>query len=138
MSCGLCIEILRFALEATLCFSLEYVTLVAAEYKRELTTSYSLQTACNDNALADGFLTLTWEEFPGFLTYFEFGDDYKYDPVKMQEDIETYGLYTYDDWKDYVSYEEFIALNGQYLTIVIGKGYATYEDILYLIEKDMR
>lgn len=56
-----------------------------------------------------------------------------YDEEKMQADIEKYGLYSYDDWKDYVSYEEFVALNGQYLTIVIGKGYLTYEDILELI-----
>ena len=40
----------------------------------------------------------------------------------------------YAERKDYVSYEEFVALNGQYLTIVIGKGYLTYEDVLVLIE----
>lgn len=45
-----------------------------------------------------------------------------------------YGLYTYEDWKDYVSYDEFVALNGQYLKIVIGKGYLSYEDVLNLIE----
>lgn len=48
--------------------------------------------------------------------------------------IEMYGLYTYEDWKDYVSYDEFVALNGQYLKIVIGKGYLSYEDVLNLIE----
>ena len=111
----------------------ENVTLIAANYKKEMSSCYSLRTACNDNAIVDGFLTLTHEDIPGFLTYFEFGDGYMYDGVKMQEDIEKYGLYTYDDWQEYVSYEEFVALNGQYLTIVIGKGYLTYEDILSLI-----
>lgn len=112
----------------------ENVTLIAANYKEEMSSCYSLRTACNDNAIVDGFLTLTHEDIPGFLTYFEFGDGYMYDEVKMQEDIKKYGLYTYDDWKEYVSYEEFVALNGQYLTIAIGKGYLTYEDVLTLIE----
>jgi uncharacterized repeat protein (TIGR02543 family) len=112
----------------------ENVTLIAANYKKEMSSCYSLRTACNDNAIVDGFLTLTHEDIPGFLTYFEFGDGYMYDEVKMQEDIEKYGLYTYDDWKEYVTYEEFVAFNGQYLTIVIGKGYLTYEDVLSLIE----
>ena len=67
------------------------------------------------------------------MTYLEFGEDYKYDQEKLDADIDQYGLYTYDDWKEYVSYEEFVALNGQYLTIAIGKGYLTYEDVLMLI-----
>ena len=112
----------------------ENVNLIAVDCKKEHSSCYSLRTACNDNAIVDGFLTLTHEDIPGFLTYFEFGDGYMYDEVKMQEDIEKYGLYTYEEWQDYVSYEEFIALNGKYLKIVIGKGYLTYEDILRLIE----
>ncbi len=112
----------------------ENVTLITADCKTETSSCYSLRTACNDNAIVDGFLTLTHEDIPGFLTYFEFGNGYMYDEVKMQEDIEEYGLYTYNDWKEYVSYEEFVALNGQYLTIAIGKGYLTYEDVLTLIE----
>ena len=112
----------------------ENVMLKAAECKTEISSCYSLRTVCNDNALVDGFLTLTHEDFTGFLTYFEFGEDYMYDKVKMQEDIEMYGLYTYEDLKDYVSYDEFVALNGQYLKIAIGKGYLTYEDVLGLIE----
>lgn len=111
----------------------EKIVLIAADVSHTVSSCYSLRTACNDNAIVEGFLTLTHEDIEGFLTYFEFGDDYMYDEEKMQADIEKYGLYSYDDWKDYVSYEEFVALNGQYLTIVIGKGYLTYEDILVLI-----
>ena len=112
---------------------MENVVLLSAEYSRKWSTCYSLRSACNDNVIVDGFLTLTIEDIPGFLTYFEFGEGYMYDAEKLQQDIETYGLYTYDDWKDYVSYEEYVALNGQYLKIVIGKGYLTYNDILGLI-----
>ena len=58
----------------------------------------------------------------------------KYDAEKMQTDIETYGLYRYDEWSDYVTYEEFIALNGQYFKILVGKGILQEEDIIGLIE----
>lgn len=111
----------------------EEVILESAESTYEYTSCYSLRTACNDNVIVEGFLTLTFEDFPGLLTYFEYGDGYKYDEEKMARDIETYGLYTYDEWKDYVTYEEFIALNGPYMKIVVGKGYLTEEDIFMLI-----
>ena len=113
--------------------SFEKVALISAEVSREISSCYSLRTACNDNAIVDGFLTLTHEDIDGLLTYFDFGDNYMYDEEKMCADIEKYGLFSYEEWKDYVSYEEFVALNGQYLSIAIGKGYLTYEDIFILI-----
>jgi len=58
----------------------------------------------------------------------------KYDEAKMQEDIEKYGLYTYDDFSEYVTYEQFIAFNGPYLKVLVGKGVLTYEEILNLID----
>ena len=67
----------------------ENVILVSAESKEELSSCYSLRTSCNDNAIVDGFLTLTHEDIPGFLTYFEFGEGYMYDKVKMQSIIRT-------------------------------------------------
>ena len=93
-----------------------------------------MRTAINDNAVAEGMLTLTPEDIPGMLTYFEVGEGLKYDEEKMNADIEKYGLYTYEEWADYVSYEEFVALNGKYFKILVGKGILTEEDILSLIE----
>ena len=112
----------------------ENVTLLKGECEKEWSSCYSLRTAVNDNAIVDGFLTLTHEDIPGLLTYFVFGEGYMYDKTKMQEDIEKYGLYTYEEWKEYVSYNEFVALNGKYMTIPIGKGYLTREDVLRLIK----
>ena len=51
----------------------------------------------------------------------------------MQEDIEKYGLYTYDDFSEYVTYEQFIAFNGPYLKVLVGRGVLTFEQILDLI-----
>lgn len=111
----------------------ENVVLESAEASFEYTSCYSLRTAFNDNAIVEGFLTLTFEDIPGFLTYFEYGDNYTYNAEKMAQDIETYGLFEYDEWKDYVSYEEFMALNGPYLKVAVGKGYLTIDDIFMLI-----
>ena len=112
-----------------------YITeLTNAYLTTEQTGSYSLRSACNDNAIAGNMLTLTVEDVQGFLTYFEVGEGMRYDQEKMQSDIEKYGLYTYEEWAEYVSYEEFVALNGQYLKILIGKGILTYEKIFDLIE----
>lgn len=114
------------------------ITLTNAYVSAEEVGSYSLRTACNDNAFAEGLLTLTAEDFPGYLTYFEVGEDMKYNEEKMQADIEMYGLFTYEDWlndwSEYITYEEFIAFNGQYFKILIGKGILTYEDIFTLID----
>lgn len=110
------------------------VKLLNVNISEERIGCYSLRTACNDNAIVSGLLSLTWEDYAGMLTYFEIGEDMKYDAKKMQEDIEKYGLYQYDEWSDYISYEEFVALNGQYFKILVGKGVLQEEDIMGLID----
>ncbi len=114
------------------------IKLVNAYVTSEKIGSYSLRTACNDNAFAEGLLTLTAEDYPGYLTYFEVGENMAYDEKKMQADIELYGLFTYEDWlndwSEYISYEEFIAFNGQYFKILLGKGILSYDDLFALVD----
>ncbi len=115
--------------------SFEKVRLVSAECSYDYSSCYSLLSSCNNNAIVEGFLTLTPEDVPGFFSYFEFGEDFKYDKAQMESDIETYGLYSYEEWSEFVTYEQFVAFNGQYLKIVVGKGYLTVDDIIeYLTE----
>ena len=57
-----------------------------------------------------------------------------YDQEKMREDIETYGLYTYDDFKDYLPYEIYLAFPAQYFKVSVGKGMITFEEIIQMIE----
>ena len=61
----------------------------------------------------------------------------KYDEVSMQLDIETYGLFTYEEFVEYldVSKEVFEAFNGQYLKVAIGKGLIDMEKLSYLVER---
>jgi hypothetical protein len=64
---------------------------------------------------------------------FELGEDMKYDEEQMQADIEKYGLYTYEDFKEYMTYEQFTALNLSIFKVSVAKGYITWEEILFLI-----
>ena len=68
-----------------------------------------------------------------WFNYFEIGEGMKYDEAKMQADIEKYGLYEYSDFAEYVTYEQFLAFNGPYLKVLVGKGYITFDEIIELI-----
>ena len=113
--------------------SYEYVTLNNAYVTTEITGNYSLRSAFNDNAIAYNMFTLTVEDYSGMLTYFEVGDNMKYDKEKMEADINAYGLYSFEEWSDYFTVEEFYALNGQYFKVLVGKGIVTRDDIMALI-----
>lgn len=109
------------------------VELVGYEIFEEYTASYSIQTAMHNNFMVEGLFSITMPHYAGWFDYFEIGEDMKYDEEKMQADIEKYGLYTYEDFAEYVTYEQFIAFNGPYLKVLVGRGVVTYEQIIELI-----
>ena len=103
----------------------------------ETTGVYSIFTYYSINCFAEGILSITpangWD---GLFEYFTIGDNMKYDEKEMENDINTYGLYTYDEWKDYMSFEQFNGINVKYLKVAVGKGLITENDIkemIYLI-----
>ena len=99
----------------------------------EVTKKYSPITYKHMNCFVDGILTIT-NFTNAFVNYFELDEEFKYDNELMKSDIEKYGLYTYDDWKDYMSYEAFLTFNGEYVKVSVGKGQTTVEEIIELIE----
>ena len=111
--------------------------LIGYDVTVETVAYYSFQTAIYNNCIAQGMFTLPSPpemlENDGWFDYFEIGDNMKYDEAKMQADIEKYGLYTYEDFAEYVTYEQFIAFNGPYLKVLVGRGVLTYEEIFELI-----
>ena len=111
------------------------VKLSSYSITEEYTGSYSIQTAQHNNFIVEGMFSITMPEYDGWFDYFEIGSGMKYDREKMEADIEKYGLYTYDDLKEYVTYEQFIAFSGPYLKVLVGRGVVTFDDILALIEK---
>ena len=54
---------------------------------------------------------------------------------KMQKDIETYGLFTLEDFGGMISEAAFEAFNGAYLKVAMAKGLLTWEDIAYMAER---
>lgn len=117
--------------------------LQSVDYSIEDKEFFAIVTVCNYNAFAEGFMSLTKPFIDGIYTYFEVGDDLKYDMVKVQEDIDTYGLYTYEEVLPIVQswgfevfpYEYFVAVNVQYYKILLGKGIVTFDDIIFLINE---
>ncbi|MBE7018675.1 MAG: hypothetical protein E7413_02205 [Ruminococcaceae bacterium] len=108
------------------------VTLDQAEKTYEVTGAYSLTSAGNYNALAEGLLTVAPPD--DFYNWVPMGDKLRYDTESFQKDVTTYGLYTYDDFKDYVTYEQFVDFHGAYLRIPVEKGLFTKDYILKLIK----
>ena len=111
------------------------VALDSYEISQEYIEAYGIISALHYNILVEGMLSTDFmlEDYDLF-NYFAFGEGVMFDAEMMQSDIEKYGLYTYEDFADYLTYEQFVAFNVQYFKIAVGKGNYTYEGILDLID----
>ena len=111
--------------------------LVSYEFGEAGSEAYSVVTAKDLNHFANGMLVFT-DGIDGLYNIFEYGEGMKYDEEAMAADIERYGLYTYEDWSDHLTYEQFLAYNVQYLKVSVGKGLITEEGIIALIDRFLR
>ncbi|MBQ7906735.1 MAG: InlB B-repeat-containing protein [Clostridia bacterium] len=93
------------------------------------TTKFAIVTAKAINHYTYGLLTMC-DEIDGLYNVFELNEDMSYDMDKLQADIATYGLASYDEWSEHLSEEEFYAFNGQYINVAIGKGLTTREYVI--------
>jgi len=109
------------------------VTLEEAYLTYEYTGCFSLVTYYHLNYFIDGMFSIPGG-IDGIFNMFEYGEDLKYDEEQMRKDIETYGLYTYEDFADYIPEEVFNMFQTQYFKVAVGKGHITYEGILELID----
>jgi len=115
------------------------VKLVDYEISEEYVKAYGVLSAVHYNILVNDMISADYPPGTyGLMTYFEVGDNLTYDKEKMQADIEKYGLYSYEDFADYMTLEEFDAMNMKYMKISVGKGYYTYDGIISLIETYLR
>ena len=108
---------------------LEKSTIVNIELKIKYTDAYELITMDNYNYFADGCLTIAPRSVFNIMI-FELTDEFTYDNEQMAIDIDIYGLYTYEEWSEYVTLEEFYLLNGPYFKIAVGKGLITVQEII--------
>ena len=114
----------------------DFVELVGYNITREYVEAWGIMTAGHYNIITEGMLSADFDlKDVELFNYFEVGEGMKYDEAKMQTDIEKYGLYTYEDFAEYLTPEQFAAFNVQYFKIAVGKGNYTYQGILELIDQ---
>ncbi|MBQ7873147.1 MAG: prepilin-type N-terminal cleavage/methylation domain-containing protein [Clostridia bacterium] len=110
------------------------VTLESYEISEEYIEAYGIISALHYNFFVEGMFSTDFKKDDyDLFNYFTMGENMMFDAEQMQSDIDTYGLYTYEDFAEYLTYEQFVGFNVQYFKIAVGKGYYTYEGILDLI-----
>lgn len=104
------------------------------DYKLEIVMEdvYEIITGYDYSFIYDNILTM--EPFMLYKLPFEITSELKYDEELMKEDIEKYGLYTYDEWYMHGTEQMFDLMNVKYFKVAIEKGYYTLEYLLELYE----
>ncbi len=110
------------------------LTLEKVEIAKETVAVYSPVTVMNLNLFHEGMLGITGG-IEGLFNIFELDEDMAYDPVKKAEDIEKYGLFTYEEWEGLISEEAFNLLPIPYLKVSMGKGLLGWEDIYRMVDR---
>lgn len=101
----------------------------------EITSAWSPVTFGHLCYYVNGMLSMPGAT-EGFINIFEVNPEtMKVDEAQMTADIEKYGLFTYEDFAEYIPEEVFYAFNGQYLKVAMGKGLLTWDDIYALIDR---
>lgn len=113
-------------------FTTASVRLSGYVISQKLVERYDIVTEGTLNHIANGLVACS-DTLVGICNMFEFASDYTYDEIQLALDIEKYGLYTYDEWSEYLSYDDFVAFNGAYFKIAVGKGLITIEEIFSLL-----
>lgn len=117
--------------------ALEKVQLVDVVIETEVTTAWSPVTAGHLCYFVNGMLSMPGG-VGGLFNIFEVdAETMTYDYEAMQRDIETYGLYTYEELNAIcpLSEEMFNAAGGAYLKISIGKGNLTLDELIAMINR---
>jgi hypothetical protein len=116
---------------------LEKVTLTDVVIETELTTAWSPVTVGHLCYFVNGMLSMPGG-VGGLFNIFEVdAETMTYDYEQMEKDIETYGLFTYEELNAIcpLSEDMFNAAGGAYLKISMGKGNMTLDDLVYMINR---
>ena len=118
-------------------FVSELVTMTDAFITYEYIKVYNPTSYWHMNYFANGILNVTAapaNHVGGHVNIFALDEDMKYDVEQMQADIAEYGLYTYEDFAEYLTEEQFYALPFAYLKVAVGKGNIDWESIMQIVE----
>ena len=117
--------------------SLEKVTLTDVVIETELTTAWSPVTVGHLCYFVNGMLSMPGG-VGGLFNIFEVDPEtMTYDYEQLEKDIETYGLFTYEELNAIcpLTEEMFNAAGGAYLKISIGKGNLTIDELINMINR---
>ena len=115
-------------------YGTESVVLTDAYVTVENTGSFSFPSVYHLNFIADDFLSMPGG-ITGMFNIFAYGEDLKYDEDAKAADIALYGLLSYEDFADFMTYEEYSMYPAPYLSVSLGKGLMTPEWLEYLIDR---
>ena len=125
----------EFAYLNTSTNELEPVRLISSKIVVKVTDVYSPDTFYHLNHIANNFLAFPGD-LPGFYNQFTFDENLKYDNELMQQDIEKYGLLSYEELclEVELPYEVYEAFPLKYYKIAIAKGLTTYDELRRIVD----
>ena len=111
---------------------INYTKLIDFKHEEQYGYKYDIVTQSNLNYFVENLLSVT-HVLVNIINTFDFSDNLTYNKVRMNMDINTYGLYQYDEWKWIISEQGFNDYNIPIMKIGVSKGLYTKEYIEYLI-----
>ena len=113
---------------------MDRVALTDVKHEVKLTGIYEVVTESYMTCFTDGILTAS-AYIDKLLNIFDIETDtMAYNPFKVISDIQTYGLYTYEDLQELGTEEQFKMHNAAFLKIAVGKGTLTWQDMSDLMD----
>ena len=114
-----------------------FTKLKSANVVSEVVRVYCPVTAFHMNLFANDLLTMPTMPYDvrGLFNIFDLDENMKYDEERKQIDIDTYGLFTYEEFINIIniSVDAFNVSPAIYLKISLGKGMITEEEIRLII-----
>lgn len=102
--------------------------------KQEQTCAYAVITETYYSCITDNVITAT-PTIPGIyqLVSSYLDENLNFDHQQFLEDVNKYGTYDYELFKEYISYEQYIQLCAPYFKLAEIKGFTTFEEIYELM-----
>ncbi len=110
----------------------DLVTLESAEVTVEQITALSIVSSYDFNVFASDLLTMTPSPVAGSFDLMPMGETLRYDMDQFQKNVAEFGTYDYEVFAQYVTEEQFEAVNGAYMKILVESGVLSFEELCEL------
>ena len=110
----------------------DVVTLTDAYVTTENVGCFSIVGKYHLDYYTDGLLSMPGG-IKGLFNIFDYDENLQF--VNMEEELEEFGVFTYDDFSEYMSEETFNLYPIPHLRVALAKGIITEDMMLYLIER---